>query len=477
MKRRVAALLSILLIALIAVSCSETPETVPEYDAGTAVEGSIDLNGQKLIYGMVNDYFFEGQDSTLSYINNTELGDLAVKRLKDVEKNYNCTVTFYPVARAGEYTYMNAVAGAYVFDMISEESYWLLDFLKSGAFVDLTGLDNLDVFDETKWGNRYMRMSTMDNGAIYGLLPAQHPMRISNSISNILAVNEKYITDLVETDPRDYYENGEWTWTTFDRCLRDYAHTNNITNEYIYSFGCCFEYGRFYYAIAASNGIDFITLNDDGSFKLGYFSQAAVDAYNQAKEWMTGDTASCFNVETKNLQQFIDGQSVITLCDAYQVLSNSDSIAYKMEQFGIVPFPTGPSASDPHDFGTSYESADFTLAIPATAKDPEVSALVLDAIYEPFEGFETRENVIEYLNRNYFLDSRDATLFLEIADTDHVYYHDHFHGMTEMFSQLAGQAAVSKAVESFESRYNTIVEKYVLPEYKTVAEYEEYFHD
>ena len=473
--KRILAFILCSVFVLLFVSCSAVEEIVPEYTSDTDTAG-VNLGGQRLIMGMVKDYFFEGADSTLTFINNTEFGDLAMKRLRDVENNYNCKIDFNYVDRSGEQAYYSVVSGSYAFDMISEESYWFIDYLPSGAFVDLTGLDNLDAFDETKWGNRYLRLSTMYNGAIYGLLPARHPMRLSNSPSNLFAVNEKYITNLVTTDPRDYFENGEWNWDTFGNCLETYAHTDAMTNEFVYSLGSCFEYGRLYMVIAMSNGCDFITMKDDGSYTLGYFSQNAVDAYNKVNEWMYGATSGNINLEG-GLTQFLDGKSVITLIDAYQVLSSSDSIAYKMDDFGIVPAPCGPGASNPYDYATSYESADFTIAIPITAKDPEVSALVLNAIYEPFEGFETEDDITDYLIRNYFNDERDARLFMDITDLDHIYYHDHKHGLSEMFGQLAKNVAVSRCVDSYESRYYTIVDKYVIPEYITIAEYEEYFHE
>ncbi|MBQ6051865.1 MAG: hypothetical protein IJL30_01090 [Clostridia bacterium] len=474
MKRIIASVLC-LVFALLFVSCAAVEEIVPEYVSDTDASGA-NLGGQRLIMGMVKDYFFEGADSTLTFINNTEFGDLAIKRLRDVENNYNCKIDFNYVDRSGEQAYYSVVAGSYAFDMISEESYWFLDYLPSGAFVDLIGLDNLDVFDETKWGNRYLRMSTMYNGAIYGLLPARHPMRLSNSPSNLFAVNEKKISNLVATDPRDYYENGEWNWDTFSNCIETFAHTDALTNEYVYSFGSCFGYGRLFMIIAMSNGCDFITMNSDGTYTLGYFSQNAIDAYNQVSEWLFGSTSANINMET-GYNQFIDGKSVITLIDAYQVLSSSDSIAYKMDNFGIVPAPCGPGASNPYDYATSYESADFTIAIPITARDPEVSALVLDAIYEPFEGFETEEDITEYLIRNYFNDERDARFFMDITNLDHIYYHDHKHGLTEMFTQMEKNVAISRCVESFESRYYTAVDKYVIPEYATIVEYEDYFHE
>ncbi len=66
---------------------------------------------------------------------------------------------------------------------------------------------------------------------------------------------------------------------------------------------------------------------------------------------------------------------------------------------------------------------------------------------------------------------------MDITKLGHNYYHDHMHGMTEMFTQLANNVSIAKCVESYENRMYTIVDKYVIPEYNTLREYEAYFHE
>ena len=397
------------------VSCAAAEEIIPEFNFGD-LNDTIDLAGETYKMGMVQDYFFEGADSTLTYTNNTEFGDLAKKRLNDVQSNFNCKVVFEPVDRSGAAAFNAAVAGIYLYDFISEESYFLVNYVRANAFVDLTTLSNIDVFDQSKWGNKYMLVSTMFNGAIYGVLPAAHPMRVSNSIDNLLVINENCIADILATDPRDYFENGEWTWDTFDNCLRTYAHNDPLSNEYVYSLSSGF--GGFSRELAMSNGVELFKIYDNGSFDFGYFSKAAEDAYNKAYEWFFGETSSYVNSNgswNDMLESVANGTTVISLVCAYQIVSTTDSLAYKMENFGIVPVPYGPNASGPDAYRTSYSSADFTMCIPLTAKDPEISALLLDKIYAPFEGYETEEQVLEYLYKNYFVDKRDAEFFINMT--------------------------------------------------------------
>lgn len=465
-------ILSMLLCATIIFTCvscaAKDPEIVPEYDSSIAEDG-VNFNGRTFIYGMVKDYMFEGEDSTLTYINGTDLGDLAVKRLKDIEDKYNCTIEFeYDLGRAAETAYHSAVGGQYVYDFISEESFALINYRSTNAFQDLTQLDNIDVFDETKWGSRYIRSTTMFDGAIIGVIPAAHPMRAANSLDNIIVINEDLSSNVLATDPREYYENGEWNWDAFENCLLTYAHTDS-SNEFVYSLNT--NMGTLGKVLACGNGFDFLTFDDSGDFELGYFSPNAIEAYNQAFEWFNGATSSNI-LDEWGSTPFLEGKSVIGLLGVYEIVSTSSSLAYQMENFCIMPPPTGPSADGPDDYRISYSSTDFTMCIPITAKDAEEAAFVLDKIYEPFEGYETKEEIIDYLHKNYFKDKRDAKFFVEMSEGEHPFFYGFLY-LDEI------ENGVMQYVEAYKDKYyNEVAEKNnVLKSYETIKMYEEFFHD
>ena len=412
---------------------------------------------------MVKDYFFEGEDSTLGYINTTEFADLAAQRLKDVEDKFNCIIDFKYVTRAGEAAFYSVSAGGYEFDFVQEESYWLVDYIIAGVFLDLASLDGIDATDEEKWGNRYLLSSTMWNGGIYGVVPAKHPLRTQNSMSSIYAINEDYIDSLGVTDPRDYYENGEWTWDTFTDVLMNYTFTN-LSGDKVYA--AAVRKGWFPRGMALSNGDDYLTINEDGTFEIGFYSDTALKAFNQTFEWWNGTASE--NIMEGGLTEFIDGKCVLGLIDAYEVLSGTTSVAYNVERFGLVPFPSGPDV-EPGWFKSFYESADFTLSIPVNAPYPEASARIIDAIFEPFEGYEDDASVLEYLSHNYFADERDAKLFFSLSDKEHAVYIDHQHSLTEVLSSTL-QRSPSEALQSAENFQFTTTEKYILPQYQTIAE-------
>lgn len=153
--KRLLSLLLVLIVAFSFASCAAETETVPEYDMSHE-DTAVDLKGQviKMAFGSLN--YFEGENSTLTFTKNTDLGDLALKRVRDVESKYNCKFDFIFKDGCGGIAYNNAVAGIYSYDIVSDESFGLVSYMRASAFADLIGLENLDVFDEYKWGNKYM---------------------------------------------------------------------------------------------------------------------------------------------------------------------------------------------------------------------------------------------------------------------------------------------------------------------------------
>ena len=472
--KRLISLLLVLIVSFSLASCAAETETVPEYDMSHE-DTAVDLKGQviKMAFGSLN--YFEGENSTLTFTKNTDLGDLALKRVRDVESKYNCKFDFIFKDGCGGIAYNNAVAGSYSYDIVSDESYGLVSYMRASAFADLIGLESIDVFDEYKWGNKYMRVSTMWDGHIFGLLPAALPLRLGISI-NDLVVNEDQIAQINETDPRDYYENGQWNWDTIGYCIENYAHANPMTNEPVTALSAGF--GPFSKELAMSNGVDFFYFNDDGTFTLGYFSQPALDAYNQAFEWFFGATAD--NIYTGGswdsmMRRVVNGETVLGYISGWQLLSTTDSLAFHIDNFGLLPMPVGPNAKSQNDFRTSYSSALFTICIPITAQDPEISALLLDRLYEPFDGLDTDEAMLDYLQKNYFGDRRDAQFYIDMTRDDHVYYHDSLHGMSTMFDQFPSNG-IAKGVSSYEAAHYEAAEKYIISAYKTLLENADRFH-
>ena len=224
------------------------------------------------------------------------------------------------------------------------------------------------------------------------------------------------------------------TRDTFTEVLSTYTFTA-LSGDTIYSFAS--DASRFIRCIAFSNGDDFITYNgEDGTFELGLYTTTTLQALNQYYEWMNGPTKDTMMVTT-------------------------DTNAYNLNNYGIVPYPNGPEA-EPGYYKTYCESTDFTICIPIMAQDPEATAVVMDSLYEPLDGYETKESIIEYLDKNYFLDSRDSAFFYEIADRGKTYFLQTTDGLYDIWPELVAKTA-SEALAKYEDFLKERTEKYLIP--------------
>ena len=155
--KKVISFILCLVFILLSVSCSSAePEIVPEYDSSIPKDG-IDLKGEIIVLGGAMN--IEDSGNTLGYIPNTDFGDLAAARVKEVEDKYNCTIQFKGSSSPAEQAYNSAVAGVYLFDILGSASFGLLNYMRANGFVNLAELENMDVFDQSQWGNRYMLIS------------------------------------------------------------------------------------------------------------------------------------------------------------------------------------------------------------------------------------------------------------------------------------------------------------------------------
>ena len=79
---RITAFLLVLILILSSCQAEET-EIVPDYDENSL--SSVNLNGTVVNWGWSGS-----ADSTFGFMNGTSLADIAAKRQKDVENEFNC---------------------------------------------------------------------------------------------------------------------------------------------------------------------------------------------------------------------------------------------------------------------------------------------------------------------------------------------------------------------------------------------------
>ena len=134
-----------------------------------------------------------------------------------------------------------------------------------------------------------------------------------------------------------------------------------------------------------------------------------------------------------------------------------------MDNVGVIPFPQGPNAT-PGVYQSYYEEFTYATVIPSNANDYEASAKIIDALYEPFEGYETKQDIIEYLADQAFFDSRDAEVFMTaVRNTQYCFFWEG--GRSGIESCVRGNDTVTSILEGMENVYDKLVEDYLISHY------------
>ena len=451
---------SIVLIVLFALSActAEEPEIVPEYSF--EVEAA-DLEGFELCWGFAKSG--SNDDNVFGYIPGTALADLALERQKDIQSRLNCEINM----EYGDFGTINSSMQAYVmsgaphYDVVTNESYVLVDAVRAGY---LTGLSTLiDASNTDKWGTPNMLQSLLWEDDLYGVVPFAWPELLYTSFGYPIVVNESIVGRLGQVDPREFVDEGTWTWDKFEECLAAYTHEDAGRTVY----GLATHDAYFAMMIFLSNGNALSAYADD-AVVCGAYTDPGFVALERAASMFKETCKDYIHPEDAHggvgLNYFLNGDVVMLTTYGSELLGNQSSIMYQAENVGLLPYPQGPNAV-PGEYPSYHESLLFSTSIPVNAKDPATAAIILDEMYEPFEGYETKDDIISYMADQIFFDARDARIFVNmLANTEYGFFKEGARGVIQ--SAVESNTSVAVLLESNEDKYNDIVEDYMKNHYE-----------
>lgn len=457
----------IFILVLVFCSCqsSDGSETVPDYDM--SLSGEHDLKGITVKWGFAKAV--DNEDNVLGFVPGTAFADMAMDRKKDVETRNNCSIEM-------TYKYLNAIrddnlyatiSGERIYDIMTNESRNFLAHFRSGYIIPLSGL--LDIYDSEKYGMPNMLLSLMWNDDLYGVLPYAWPELLYTSFGYPIVVNEKLISQYGHEDPREYVENNSWTWDKFEEVLQEYTHTEG--ERTIYAMG---THGPYYAMMMfLSNGVgvsDYI----DGQVVCGAYTEQGTEALERARKIYNETCADCFhpNSSTDGCLNAFKAEEcfMVTTHSNYQggIMGHTNSLVYVMENIGILPYPLGPHAT-PGVYTGYHETMYYATGIPITTSDQEVAALLIDEMFEPFEGFETKESIIEYMTKQIFFDERDTRVFVNVlVNTEYGFFDE---GARSLIADaVSGSRPVSSVQQGYQNQYEKIVEDYMVHHHMTMID-------
>ncbi len=451
-----------LLLAFLFVLCScvsVEPEIAPEYNP-TVDEGNLD--GFEVMWGFSMTRYAENTDNVFGFIPDTLFADKVIEHKNKVESELNCIIKVDNNSNSAVISNrFNAelVTGGHIYDLISADSSMLASFVRANTLIGLSTY--LDVQNTSKWGTPSQLQNMLWKDDLFGVLPNAWPYLLYTAPSGVIAVNEHLVSKIGVTDPRDYVENKQWTWDNFEETLA--ACTYEDAGRTIYSLNFHADY--FGINMFLSNGVNF-TAVEDGKVICGMFTDAGRTALERGQK-ILNETCTDYiypDINSNTSDFFLNEECVMYLTGTGTLFSTSDSLMYKMDSLGVLPFPQGPNAI-PGKYHSYYQQIPYSTSIPITASDVESIAKVLNAMFEPFEGYETKEDILEYMTEQIFFDKRDSEVVFEIVNGTQ--YNFFWEGGRDLAANsVKSTESISQLLEANENKYNDLVNNYLEPQYQ-----------
>lgn len=440
-------------IFLILSACQTSlPETVPEYDFSVKND---DLGGFRLRWAWTYT------DTTMGYVTGTNFADMALERKKDVENRLNCVIDIEYDSNALNLHQAAVMTGTEYSDMITGGNT-LSGLIRAGYFTGLSSY--LDVENTFKWGAPINLASGAWKNDVYAVCPNSWPELFLASASYPIVVNEGLVARYGLEDPREFVEAGIWNWDKFEECL--HAYTVHDGENTVYGFMTHPPY--FGVSMILSNGVTFTQI-ENGKVSCGIYSENGRIALERARAIKYETCADCIHPSEDCYFQtgrelFLSNAAVLYTSRGDDLLSGTGSIIYNYADIGIIPYPYGPNGKPGVYYGYN-QGLYYATCITSNVSDAFAAAKILSAMYEPFDGYETKEKMIDYMSTQIFSDERDARIYYSIMEnTEYGYYNEG--GRQAIDNIFVSVKSVSEVLESFEEKYDDLLTNYMEPIYE-----------
>lgn len=468
--RKIAKILLLAFCLSFFCSCGAQTEKEESFDLdfGSSENGnSIDLSGAELDFAVIIDQLtnMSIEGNILGYTQDTLFAEQARNRIAEVEKELNCTIVLDNKATANNFNLESAAGSSYC-DIIMCNSNDTQKWAKTGF---LTGFSTLSEFidfkDSDKWGKPNLLEVSFYVDDVYGVIPALWPELSYVSFGYPLVANVDLINSLGVSDPREYVDDKTWNWDRFKEEL--VKCTVDLGTETVYGMATTYPYMS--QMFLRSNGVTFAQQGEDGSVICGFYTEPGMRALEYINEIYNGEYAYCCFKDghenaTISMENFVNGFGCYTFTPAHCIFGVSGDISTYMENYAVLPTPYGPDV-EPGYNGGLYHSQYYFVSIPKLSDLNDAAAIAVNAIFEPFEGLETFEDIKDFMARNYFFDRRDADWFFEMRNNAVLNY-DYQTGFASRKIPeeiCVGNTTVTELLEKYKDQMNSIIEETVAP--------------
>lgn len=456
--------LCFMLIAVLVLFCagcgqaSEPDGAVPDYNMFEDDNAPLNFNRYHALF--IQEPDFDYPNTPFHYVPDSSFYDLAMDRINDIEKTYNCELEFTTTYGNGPNIYSflrrSIFAGLDFGDYVyGSSSNYNFTSAVDGLYVPLTEVsDYIDVTDSEKYGTANLLECCMYKGVPCGVIPAAIPLKVSAAcIEPIIIMNEHVIKVNNMTDPRDLLDSGSWTLDYFVEHMRDYyvadgdskiyammTGNENWTVGFIGGYGCRFVFEE--------NG-DCVSV-----FKNPMLVNAlseSIDGYHRNREYLR------FGVGT--IEDLYNGDVVMY----NSITSEIEKVTKNVDDFGLVWFPRSSVIEDGQQ--VTYFSAIDTISITKSTQEPEVAAFILSKLLDPFPGYDS-EGMKRSLFNTTFFDIRDVDIYLNLSKCSCFMYYaaGGYSAFSELFT-IQTNVSPAELVSGKVDKLDKVIDEYIRDNY------------
>ena len=352
---------------------SATSEAEPEYPLPEA-----DFGGESFGILCRTEKKYEMDSETE---NGETLNDAVYQRNRNVEERYAIKLECYDTAgswdqRANFYKVYSGsgMAGEDIYDLVAYYEATAQVPVSEGLMLDLNGIKSLDLSHDW-WYPGYNDVMTV-NGKLYSCLG---DAAMTTWEYPVVFYFNKNLMDKYEIGyPYQTVKDGRWTLDTLNtlasKVIGDLDGNGKYDENDLYGFITSDLSLR-----CLPTSCDFpFSVNDGGTPVLTIGGEKYFDVYEKVYDMIwNNDYASVLNGgadETLRKKCFTDGHALFYTYDTEYV----NELREMDDDFGIIPYPKYDEAQD------SYKTVVFdnhsVFCVPKTAKDPERSGLILEAL-------------------------------------------------------------------------------------------------
>lgn len=375
MKKKFRLFTLVLLLAIIAAGCSQsTLEQPEEFDRDYAGDlGEVDLSGKTFRMGShwIGEYYMD--------IGLSESGDKMRDRYRETEKKFNITMQFLGGGYCGEIDIATRAAAQLpeeipdFMDVSGDQAY---SMFKKDMLYPFDLIETMDVYSEKYGAANYVTCGANWNGHRWNIYPNNWQM-IPQYPGIVIFNNSNLRLYGYFNKPYEMMENKDWTWASFEPMIDDIYRQSGK--------GLGYDESNFFgkTVIYANGGL---LVDESGEIPVSGFRMKQTQ---EALQWMADMGAKkLIRPEVPSNYPLTNGYSFM-FDQAYHatLLEDPDrSYCVSLEDYGVVPFPWGPSAEYGQASSLIHSNRRFICANALSANDMDEVGIIIDFLFEPLDG-------------------------------------------------------------------------------------------